>query len=194
MPTRPPTTPARTGIPAVGRTSDTSAQDQNGTQPYNEGQVDPTIKTYCPLAWDAALDIPRADVFSRDLSVWDTGLLSDGIHNTGLGPIIYDGYITDAYTGVISGVFPKSYVEQWIASAEPGCPAVFKSKANLMLSVLPPTGNSAATAARAALQGRVNALSTTYSDPTLTAPAALPSSCRASSCGPISRLTTRLQR
>lgn len=150
----------------------TTAAQENGSKPYNENVVYPLIESANSVAWDSALDIPRGDGYSRFLYIWDSGLTSDGVHGNTYGSQIYRGWVVDIWQYICTGVWPTSYVESLIEAAEPNTSAANKTRIQLVFDALPST--TTATAARTALQDRIDAITTGYSDPSLTGSAKLP--------------------
>lgn len=166
------------GAPAVDQAAASGGPfPAKGNAPFNQNEIATAIQAASSSSWDSSLGIARLDAFSRSLVSWENWLTSvDGVHPATAGAPIHKQNVVDAATYWLTGSWPLSYIERLIATYEGngGAPASVVTRISYAMSQWP-TATGGQVTARAALTTRLNAIPTTYTDPTLTGAAVLPS-------------------
>lgn len=165
------------GNPAVDQSAASGGPfPEKGAAPYNVAEVYQAIKTNTPDSIDSSIGVARFDLFSRVLSSWENQITTDGVHPSASGSNMLQQCFTDFVVRVTTGTWPKSWIERMVERYEgrAGAPASVITRLQYCMTQLPPAENAGQTAARAALSARLAAIPTTFTEPTLTGAAVLP--------------------
>lgn len=169
------------GVVENGASTPIANQD-NGMRPYIINAYSPVLKGLGGASWNAALDTAANDGYMPTLMSWDAWKqtvnalpVQDGVHAGSLANSIYFIGFSDAYAAAIGSAASHYLVRKIVAAEEKGITSAMRNRLYLGLLSLPPTGDSAAQAARSALQTRIGNISASYVEASgQTAPTALP--------------------
>lgn len=135
---------------------------ENGSKPYNDEQIYPWMRANQPWVWNAALGIPRLDLYSAIMFGGPSEMNADGIHLITAGNARYRlaGFV-EAYLRRTSGDWSRpSYVEQLIIAAETAATITEATKTRLRACIdqWPVTQQAEQISARNSLVARLNAI------------------------------------